>query len=66
MQPFLSFSTLKSNENFLSLIEKEYNSMKYKISSLTTENNSLSSQLTEQIQKVSTLKHVESENINLQ
>ena len=66
MQRFLSFSSLKSNENFLSLIEKEYNSMKYKITSLTSENTSLSSQLTEQIQKVSTLKHVESENINLQ
>jgi hypothetical protein len=66
MQHFLSFSSLKSNENFLSLIEKEYNSMKYKITSLTSENTSLSSQLTEQIQKVSTLKHVESENINLQ
>ena len=66
MQRFLSFSSLKSNENFLSLIEKEYNSMKYKIISLTSENTSLSSQLTEQIQKVSTLKHVESENINLQ
>ena len=66
MQRFISFSNLKSNENFFPLIEKEYNSMKYKISSLTTENNSLSSQLTEQIQKVSALKHVEAENINLQ
>ena len=68
-QPFqLSFSSLKNaNEtNFLSTIEKEFNSMKYKISSLTTENNSLMSQLTEQLQKVSTLKHVETENINLQ
>ena len=64
-QPFqLSFSSLKNaNENnFLSTID----SMKYKISSLTTENNSLMSQLTEQLQKVSTLKHVETENINLQ
>jgi hypothetical protein len=53
------------NVNILQNLEKEFNQMKYSISSLSTENQQLQAQLTEQLQKVSTLKHVESENNNL-